>query len=171
MNGYKLVKTIVIACIYLLKTREHSQLVIALTDADLERNKLTLKSMLGRYCFIVCKVWFVYKSLINNQRMLEGRSWMECWETKLTGLPSIKDTYRCWSKDRRKLPPEGTNGQKLLNGHQIPPEGLAASRQYQVKVLRYVPVSYVLPYVGSQIANDWPAELDQTAPRVYVRKM
>ena len=50
-------------------------------------------------------------------------------------------------------------------------KGLAASRQYPVRVRRYVPVSYVLPYVGSQIANDWPAELEQTAPRVYVRKM
>ena len=50
-------------------------------------------------------------------------------------------------------------------------KGLAASRQYLVRVRRYVPVSYVLPYVGSQIANNWPAELEQTAPRVYVRKM
>ena len=50
-------------------------------------------------------------------------------------------------------------------------KGLAASRQYPVRVRRFVPVSYVPPYVGSQIANDWPAELEQTAPRVYVRKM
>ena len=50
-------------------------------------------------------------------------------------------------------------------------KGLAASHQYLVRVRKFVPVSYVLPYVGSQIANNWPAELEQTAPRVYVRKM
>ena len=56
----------------------------------------------------------------------------------------------------------------LAASHQ---KGLAASRQYLVRARRYVPVSYVLSYVGSQIANDWPAELEQTAPRVYVLKM